>query len=134
MSTEATAADAARWAEAEALATGGTSGSGPSRGWRSPSRRLVLYVALGVAAAVMVGVVLGVVFGGRSDHSSSSGVARWREVVGPVLIFVGFGLTLVTFVRARRSGVHRWSSPLRVLSFAQRRRAGSAAARQGAGR
>lgn len=127
MSTDAdgaSAADTARWAEAEALVTGDTGGSGRSRGWRRPSRHRVLLLAVGVAVTVVVGVVLGVVSGGRSDHSSSSGVTGWRQVAGIVLILAGLGFALVTFVRLRRSGVYSWSSPLWVLSFAQRRRAG----------
>ncbi len=117
-------ADAARWAEAEALATGDTSGSGRSQGWRSPSRRLVLYMAAGGAVVVVVGVVLGVVFGGSFDHSSGSGVGVWREVVGGVLVIAGSGFAVVTLVRAHRTGVYGWSSPTRVLSLKQRRRAG----------
>lgn len=119
-----TVADAERWAEAEALATGAPATPGGGGGWRSPSRRLTLYVALVAAAAVVVGVVVGVVFGGRSAESTSADVAGWRQVVGLVLIVAGIGFMVVTFVRARRTRAWSWRSPIRVLSWRQRRRVG----------
>lgn len=118
---ETTTADEDRWAEAEALATGG--GSGRSRGWRSPSRRLVVLVVVGVA---VVAGVAAAVLGGGSDHTSSPEVSGWRQVVGTLLVVVGGGLMVVTAVRMWRSGTFgaAWSSPTRVLSLTQRRRVG----------
>jgi hypothetical protein len=121
---ELTAADAQRWADAEALVNGTpTTPDGP-RGWRSPSRRLTLYLALTAAAALAIGVLVVVVFGGRTAGADRHDVAGWRQVAGLILIVVGIGFEVVTFVRARRTRAWNWSSPTAVLSWRQRRRVG----------
>lgn len=122
---ETRTADAARWAEAEARAAGrAETVSGGFRGGWSPSRRPVLHVAAAIVVMVGVGVVLDVMVGGGSDDAGGSAVARWREVVGLVMIVVGVGIIVVTLVRARRTAASGWGSPLRVLSSAQQRRVG----------
>ncbi len=116
--------DEQRWAQARALLDRGPSEVAQQRLPRWRRRRVWALAALFVVSVAVV-VIVRVLFGGVS---SSASVPRWQQVAGFSVAGAGLVLQLTGVVAGVRSArrMRAWSSPLAVLTAAQRKELTSA--------